>query len=470
MEQPQNRITGTEMEWGVLARQTDYEGTRQLTAEQLAPFIKAYLTKVPHMRERTSEVAASKCFLGNGARFYSDIGAHREYATPEDDSFSGTFANEVAGEQILYDALSEVVQTVHGARTIGSFSLNKRVVGDDGETWGSHESYSCLADKLEISESGLALLGVHLATRSIYTGAGSLDTKGNYYLAQKAPYLNQGFNLSAHGSSNPVVNLRDEPLVAKDKDAKYLRVHVTSGDPNMSPWATKMKLATTSLVLRLIEHDVTLDNLRFRSELDAVARMVAGDLSLEKPLRLRNGTRTTALGVQKRLSQAGRLLSQEVKLPDEELWALKELEGFCTDANHDINNVSSRAEWLLKLRMLQRHHDRHGDAWTSLEMRRKERQWDFIGPKSIGMRLRETVWSDDMPDESLIHERKSSPPTTTRANVRGTFIAHFSEDKGAFAGWDELASNQANIVKLPDPYASHDDTIDHLIDSKAKAA
>src|SRR5690606_26745316 len=73
--------------------------------------------------------------------------------------------------------------------------------------------------------------------------------EGAFYIAQKASTLVSDFAVRSYDVDSPLVGLRNEALAG----SSWLRVHVTSGDANMSPLATRLKLATTSMVLRLIE-------------------------------------------------------------------------------------------------------------------------------------------------------------------------------------------------------------------------
>jgi hypothetical protein len=64
----------------------------------------------------------------------------------------------------------------------------------------------------------------------------------------------------------------------------------------------------------------------------------------------------------------------------------------------------------------------------------------------------------------------TSPPPTTRAQIRGKFIAHFSGHGNATVDWTVLKLDDTYSVKLLDPYATEDETVDYLIEKKSKAA
>ena len=88
-----------------------------------------------------------------------------------------------------------------------------------------------------------------LITRQLFTGAGRMGGSRASRSPQRADFLDEAVS-SATTRSRPMVNTRDEPHA--DPDA-FRRLHVIIGDSNRSQWATMMKLATTHLVLCVIE-------------------------------------------------------------------------------------------------------------------------------------------------------------------------------------------------------------------------
>ena len=67
---------------------------------------------------------------------------------------------------------------------------------------------------------------------------------------------------SATTRSRPIINTRDEPHADAER---FRRLHVIVGDSNMSETTTMLKVASTDLVLRLLEsgagiRDLALEN------------------------------------------------------------------------------------------------------------------------------------------------------------------------------------------------------------------
>ena len=441
------RITGTEMEWSTLVQMHESSGEGPLDSNTAGQFFRKYIS--PGLF-----TIHTSTFYSNGARLYYDIGEHIEYATPEDASFMGTVANEIAGERLLH----KILDRAREAGSIHDFSLNKRVVDEylPGIAWGYHENYLSPAHSLDINEQALALLGIHLATRNIFVGAGSLRRTKNgsrYFLAQKALNLNTDF-YDGTTRTKPVVNLRNQPLANSDH---WRRVHVTCGDPNMSPWATFTKLGTTSLVLRLIENGENLEHLRVKS-LTALARHVAGDLTLSKTVELKNGKKLRPLDIQIQILEAAEKLAKRIDLPEEEKTVIEEWKQACDDASTDPMRLKDRSDWVAKQNLLEAYKDKHGLSIDDPLLFSKDRQWDNISDVGFGRKLRKKRWADWMPPEALIAERILTPPTNTRATIRGQLIGHYAKRKNrdkysdnAHVDWHKIKIG-LKIFDMPNPY------------------
>ena len=444
------RITGTEMEWAPMIS-CDKTSLRQLTHEEVNPHIEHEIKKLQMGRHGIPQ----SYFLANGARLYGDINNYREYATPEDDSFTGTCANEFASETIIASSMKH-----YEAKYRKRVSVVKRVIDDEANSSGYHISYSANAERMSISENDLALFGVFAATRNVLFGSGALLTNGNYILGQKAHTLDSSFNGSTT-AHKPVVNLRHEPHADR---SRFLRIHDTSSDPNMSPWSTRVKLAAGSLTLKLIEQGMRIDSLRFEHSIVGVARGVSQDIGLQRRYKLADGSSLTALETQARIVKEARKLEG---CSDEELWALDEWEKAINALQKDPRLAIKQAEWFLKLKMLERAREKEGVSWDSQLLRYKDRQFSEImdvGKKSIAQTYRESIWSDYMPPQQMIENRVINPPETTRASLRGRFIdyALMSGTPAQVVNWN-LLRYQDHTYVLDDPFNTAHQDLEELI-------
>lgn len=455
MAEVQNRITGTEMEWPAQVINQQNRSATRLDPQNLSGSVIKFLDK--NGIAYIGNTCTARVFLQNGALWYNDPTSFREYATPVDDSFAGTTSNEMVGEQFTRSAL-DVYEDTHQGTTI----LNKRVVDLDNNVWGYHENYCVDAKKVGINQASLALLGIHMATRNILFGAGMLTKTGDFKVGQKTQGIKTDFS-RATTNNRPMINLRQEELA---DGTRFNRVHIISGDANMSPWATRMKLGTTSLVLRLIEYGRELEHLRFQQELHEVGSQVSSNYPGGKHIELRNGGMVLPSGVQRFLMKACKQLAREVILPEEEMWTLQEWDKATADLQQNYRLLEDRADWPMKLAILERQRDNHGWSWNSDKMHGIDRKWDEISPNGIGIKLRQTLWSRHMPSKQLLQERMQqvSPPEGTRSRIIGAFVDEFHrEPESAVAvNWDSVKYSSTTI-KLGNPSINFDTRVNQLI-------
>lgn len=459
---PIQRITGTEMEWrGTISDKRIPDSLVEVNESCMEVRIKDYLTDM----NIASVGMHNNLFLSNGARFYVDVNDLREYATPEDNSFLGTTANEIASELIMQDIARSFREQTRDDPKLSEtqISYSKRVLADNETSNGYHISYS--VDRRFVNPSDqrtLGLFGVFAATRSVLFGTGALLPNGHLTIAQKTLTVSTDFSTNTI-RNKPVVNLRDEPLADY---TKFTRLHDTSADPTMSPWATRVKLGAASLVLRMIECGLTLEDLRFERDLNEVARIVALDTSLTERFRLLSGRPVTALDVQRTLATYARKMADfsEVKLTDEELWTIDEWERAIADMEQNPDLTIDRVDWVMRRAVLARQHERKGYAWDSQILRYKDRQFSEVAFDGIAMALREKRWSTYMPPESLINERRVNAPKETRATLRQQFIEGVKDfSNAATVSWSFVKLKQDKI-NLPNPYQKQSNILTALLE------
>lgn len=443
MSEQRGRIMGTEMEWSLLTRESP--SSRYVQPEKPSDILQN------HKPETLRAIGQYMC---NGSRYYVDVGSHMEYATPECDSIEMTLAHEIAGERILHETLTNA----RNAGMFDGFKLNKRVVDSDANTWGYHTSFSAEKSKMPIDDRHLRPLGLHLATQNIYAGAGAVYNHRQskrivFALAQKVLNLNADYSPSSHGSSNPLLSTRNEPLAATEK---FSRVHLTSMDANMSPWATRMRLGTTSLLIRAIENGYNGDNLKFKhNTMHVMAKRVAHDLNLENVYELEDGTTISALDIQYELLDEVTQFVEKNGAPKEELDIRDEWEATLEKLQNGPETLRDRADWVLKYEAITTYLGRHGLNIESPAAAAKDLKWDLIDETyGIGMKLRRGSWKKWMPDESTIQAAMTEPPATTRANIRGRLIGKYYESaKDCGAEWNHLKSSKLELnYQFKDPY------------------
>ena len=249
------RIYGIENEYGVTCT---FRGQRRLSPDEVARYL---------FRRVVSWGRSSNVFLRNGARLYLDVGSHPEYATPECDDISELVAHDKAGERILEGLVVDAERRLRDDGIVGDVYLFKNNTDSAGNSYGCHENY-LVTRQGEFSRLADVLIPF-LVSRQVIVGAGKVlqTPRGTVFaLSQRAEHIWEGVS-SATTRSRPIINTRDEPHADAEK---YRRLHVIVGDSNMNETTTMLKLASTDLVLRMIEEgvvmrDLTLENPSGRS-------------------------------------------------------------------------------------------------------------------------------------------------------------------------------------------------------------
>ncbi|WP_298346523.1 Pup--protein ligase [Ferrimicrobium sp.] len=451
MAELDRRIFGIENEYGVTCT---LRGQRRLSPDEVARYL---------FRRVVSWGRSSNVFLENGARLYLDVGSHPEYATPECDSLEDLISHDKAGELILESLAysAEVRMREEGIR--GSVYLLKNNTDSAGNSYGCHENFLTL--RVDDLSRLVEVLIPFLVTRQIYAGAGKvlLTSRGPVYtLSQRAEHIWEGVS-SATTRSRPIINTRDEPHADAER---FRRLHVIVGDSNMSQWATFLKVGAMSLVLRLLEHDIVLRDLSMENPIRAI-REISHDPSLTKRVRLVNGREMTALEIQESYYERAQRFSANHAIPPDEQRALvmwgEALEALRTDPM----KLDGRVDWVTKYRLIEEYRARHDLPLSHPQVSLVDLQYhDINRNRSVYYKLVEHGRTVELVDEERIKRAVDVPPQTTRARLRGEFIAAAkAHHRDYTVDWVHLKLNDQaqRTVMLKDPFASYDDRVERLI-------
>src|SRR6186997_2255060 len=276
------RIFGLETEYGVTCT---YRGQRRLSPDEVARYL---------FRRVVSWGRSSNVFLRNGARLYLDVGSHPEYATPECDDIRELDVHDKAGERILEGLLVDAERRLREEGIAGDVYLFKNNTDSAGTSYGCHENY-LVGRHGEFTRLADVLIPF-LVSRQIICGAGKVlqTPRGAVYcVSQRAEHIWEGVS-SATTRSRPIINTRDEPHADAER---YRRLHVIVGDSNMSETTTLLKVATTDLVLRMIEEGVVMRDLTMENPIRAI-REISHDMAGRRKVRLANGREASVLDIQ----------------------------------------------------------------------------------------------------------------------------------------------------------------------------
>jgi proteasome accessory factor A len=273
---------------------------------------------------------------------------------------------------------------------------------------------------------------------------------------------------SATTRSRPIINTRDEPHA--DSEA-YRRLHVIVGDSNMSEMTTLLKVVSMDFVLRLLEtgnltRDFTLEN-----PIRAI-RDVSHDISGLALVTLNSGSTMSALDMQwaylemaKNYAASGDMnLTPEHKIALE-LWE-RTLVAIQTQ-NHAL--ISQDIDWAIKKHLLDTYQEKHDLDLLSPRIAQLDLLYhDISQNRGLFYLLQKNARVNRVTTDSEIVAAQTVPPQTTRAKLRGDFIAAAQDaGKDISVDWVHLKMNDQTqrTVLCKDPFASVDERVERLIES-----
>ncbi|MGI8613435.1 MAG: Pup--protein ligase [Nocardioidaceae bacterium] len=449
------RIFGIENEYGVTCT---FRGQRRLSPDEVARYL---------FRRVVSWGRSSNVFLRNGARLYLDVGSHPEYATPECDDIVELVGHDKAGERILEGLLVDAQRRLHDDGVVGDVYLFKNNTDSAGNSYGCHENY-LVGRHGEFNRMADVLIPF-LVTRQLICGAGKVlqTPRGTVYsISQRAEHIWEGVS-SATTRSRPIINTRDEPHADAER---FRRLHVIVGDSNMSETTTLLKVATTDLVLRMIEEGVVMRDLTLENPIRAI-REISHDMTGRRRVRLVNGREASALEIQSEyFAKAGNFVDRrDLHTPTIDkvldLWerTLKAVE------SEDLSLVEREIDWVIKYALIERYRTRHDLGWGHPRIAQLDLSYhDIHRDRGLYYLLERRGAVARATSDLAIFTAKSVAPQTTRARLRGEFIRRAQERRRDFTvDWVHLKLNDQaqRTVLCKDPFRSHDERVHKLIES-----
>ncbi|HWR47663.1 MAG TPA: Pup--protein ligase [Pseudonocardiaceae bacterium] len=450
----QRRIFGIETEFGVTCT---FHGQRRLSPDEVARYL---------FRRVVSWGRSSNVFLRNGSRLYLDVGSHPEYATAECDDLAQLVTHDKAGERILEDLLVDAERRLADEGIGGDIFLFKNNTDSAGNSYGCHENY-LVARAGEFSRIADVLLPF-LVTRQLVCGAGKVlqTPRGAVYcLSQRAEHIWEGVS-SATTRSRPIINTRDEPHADAER---YRRLHVIVGDSNMSEVTTLLKVGTGNLVLEMVEEGVAFRDFTLDNPIRAI-REISHDLTGRRGVRLAGGREASALEIQREyyaraadhVARRGSdpLTDRVMELWDRTLGAVEQ---------QDLGLIDREIDWAIKHRLVERYRAKHRMDLSNPRIAQLDLAYhDIRRGRGLFDLLQRKALVDRVTDDGEIEAAKDTPPPTTRAKLRGDFIAAAQAAGRDFTvDWVHLKLNDQaqRTVLCKDPFRAVDERVERLIAS-----
>jgi proteasome accessory factor A len=449
------RIFGIENEYGVTCT---FRGQRRLSPDEVARYL---------FRRVVSWGRSSNVFLRNGARLYLDVGSHPEYATPECDDIVDLVTHDKAGERVLEGLLVDAERRLRDEGITGDVYLFKNNTDSAGNSYGCHENY-LVGRHGEFSRLADILIPF-LVSRQIICGAGKVlqTPRGSVYsVSQRAEHIWEGVS-SATTRSRPIINTRDEPHADAER---FRRLHVIVGDSNMSETTTLLKVASTDLVLRMIEEGVVMRDLTIENPIRAI-REISHDMTGQRTVRLANGREASALDIQSEFLTRARDFVDRRELHTPVIDRVLDLweRGLKAVDSGDLSLVEREIDWVIKWSLIERYRSSHGLPLSHPRVAQLDLAYhDIHRGRGLYYLLERRGAVARVTTDLAIFEAKSRPPQTTRARLRGEFIRRAQERRRDFTvDWVHLKLNDQaqRTVLCKDPFRAHDERVERLIAS-----
>lgn len=467
MEQPSGsapvyarRIMGTETEYGITASASD--GQRVMSPDEIARVL---------FRPIVSTYSSSNIFSPNASRLYLDVGSHPEIATAECDSLSQLIAYERAGDAMVNRMAVQAEEALADEGEKRAVYLFKNNVDSAGNSYGCHENY-LIGRHVVLKDLGKALLPF-MITRQLICGAGMIrpakgEEPARFVLSQRADQVWEGVS-SATTRSRPIINTRDEP---HGDSKRFRRMHVIVGDSNMAEPTMAVKVGSTLLMLEMLEAGFEVPNLSVLEPIQHI-RAIALDPTGRTQLPLEGGGSTTALAVQQELyTAAERWLEhrEDTGTPTAELARVVDLWKRTLQAieTQDFSGVDREIDWVIKRSLLNRYRERLGGDWSHPKLAQIDLTYHDIRPgRGLYSVLEQRGMVKRWIDDAAIDAAVDTAPRTTRAKLRGEFLAVARElDAAVTVDWTRMKVNRPEPMteEFSDPFVSEDPRLDGLLD------
>ncbi len=381
-------------------------------------------------------------FLPNGARIYQDTGSHPEYSTPECDSVRDVVLFDKAGERILSRAAERVARVLLREGIEGEIHILKNNTDSAGNSYGCHENY--LIDRSVTFWRLSRSLIPFFVTRQIVTGAGGLvrdaEDHVRFVISPRALHIREKISCSTT-SSRPIINTRDEP---HSDPQKYRRLHIIVGDSNMSEVSDLLKVATTALVLEVVEAGGISDRMSLEDPIAAI-RKISEDPSLTVRVRLESGMELTALEIQRIYLEACQEYFAREGTEDSIRDILSLWERILSELSRGDESLGREIDWMIKWQLLDSYRKGRHHSWEDPEMSMLDYQYHDVdehrGVYNLLLRQGKVV---RIALDREIEEAMETPPKTTRARLRGEHIrAALAEHRSFTVDWTYMRLNDS---------------------------
>jgi proteasome accessory factor PafA2 len=415
-----------------------------------------------------SDLGMANVILTNGARLYVDH-AHPEYSGPEVTSALDVVRFDTAGDAVM------AIAAQRASAALGrSVRLYKNNTDGKGASYGTHENYLLL--RSTPFDRIVTQFTAFLISRQIITGAGRIgigqsSQRAGFQLTQRADFFEAEVGLETT-LNRPIINTRDEPHADA---SRYRRLHVITGDANLSEISTYLKVGTAAWVLRVIESGELDTDLRVVEPV-ATMRAVSHDLTCQAPVLLNDGRELSPIDLQETYLEACRRHYERVAEELTEVGRIEAKDVFtrwqdCLDAlRRDPYELADQLDWVAKLALMESYRARDRLAWDAPKLALIDLQYADVDPRrSLYAALVAKGKMQRLVTDEEVERARTQPPEDTRAYFRGRMMDKFGSSVVA-ASWDsvifDVPDRQAlQRIPLLDPLRGTREQVGQLIDA-----
>lgn len=388
---------------------------------------------------RPADEIRSDRILPNGARFYNDHG-HPEYSTPECWSLHDLVLHDQAGQVVVHQAARAYAEA--SGREV---KLYKNNTDFHGASYGTHENY-LVPRKLGYETLFAAVLPM-LVVRQVLSGAGKVGSESgawcDYQLSQRADFFVEPSNTETL-YRRPIFNTRDEPHANPNE---WIRLHVISGDANMTPTSTALKVGLVKLAVALAETGVA-PTWKFRDPVKTF-QAISRDRSHEFAIELERKSWTTAREILESYFAAA---EAEMDLDEDLRWVIA-LSRHLLDALHsDPATFRRHVDWAAKQAALEQYLESEQTDWRDAALRAFDLEYHNVDPDEglwFALQSMDEVEAGASPQDLDAGISETAEPT--RAKARGHAVRFLSQEI-LTACWKSITFRSTNgpiEVELP---------------------
>ena len=290
----------------------------------------------------------------------------------------------------------------------------------------------CFTAKHCVYRQHVRAIAPFLATRSIFSGSGWLDSKGRFWLAQKATAIKSFVGPMNHDDYPlfSIAHFLDTCLVGWFNPIELMcllgrdhRIQVCLGDSNMADEAEYLRVGTTWLLVDAIESGFIGSVPKLDREAVLTIGIVAGDESMDYPVAKWNGKSLNAIEVQQwYLDVCRRFVQQTDDAPDDAYEVLQRWSDTLDALKVDPDSLIGNIDWVTKRWLL-----KHAGNDLPLDANRKiDIKYHELSQSGYFSLMCETDDAESLISEEAIEKAMRSPPSTPKARRRAQFIREFA--------------------------------------------